>query len=870
MPIVKIPDCGQGLNLDATAEEPPLGVWSDGENIRFRNGYAESIGPASPAFSDLPAGTVQHLVTYETTSGQKWWVSAIGGKVYADDGTGRVNITPMGVGGGGEAIDIEILEYSLSTSIFYGNFGGLYTDVKVTTRVPHGVVKGNRSAVSGATPQALNVADLDVTARALHIIDPYQFSYRIDSNPIGIPTAEAGTYRPAITKGQVARSIDSGNVGDTVAPVSYCRYWMDEAPAGSNWGQLYRTTVQLSTTGAHGVTGGNRSSVSGMVPLGLNSSDLDTAVTLTINSPTELTYVLDGNRAGIATATTPGRALGAMVMQYKLHVENNYYGTKITTGVYMIFGVAHGVVRGAGVAVVSAVPNPLNVANLDEHNLVIISDTLLTYQIDGNVAGITLDGSRTDDGAEHENWRPVSTMGSVQWPGQTPPPITTRLEPTTLGYVSSKPPRTPPVVQEYVFAGGDPMDSRWTSGVSGGILFMNNPKDFPVFWIGDRAERMRFMPAWDKTHRANAMRTFKNYLVAFGITKDKTHYPHLMKWSTSAEPGSLPSSWDEANVTQDAGELLLSDTMDRAMDAAQLGDALIAYKRRSAYSIRFIGEPFIFQTQKLTGNTGVFQVDCVGQTPVGHVVLTEDDVVLNSGQGFVSIAEGKVRDYIRDNINYYENKNASFVAVNEGMSEVLICIPSSADRSCGVALIWNWNDRQWGKALLGKVTCAAHGPLFLQFSSARWNAPGMRWSAPGMRWNQSSQRSKDDRLLLAQTGKITMFDDPSYADEAHLSRLTRSGMWFDDAQMLKILRSASPRFGGIGHAPHPLGSVQIAFGQAPFAGAQAVFDAPMEYDPATQIKVDGFMQGRFLSLQIQGRDWRLRAIDLDVVSGGEF
>ncbi|MDO6575225.1 hypothetical protein, partial [Staphylococcus pasteuri_A] len=64
-------------------------------------------------------------------------------------------------------------------------------------------------------------------------------------------------------------------------------------------------------------------------------------------------------------------------------------------------------------------------------------------------------------------------------------------------------------------------------------------------------------------------------------------------------------SWDETDVTIDAGEVDVAETPDYLVDALQLGDTLILYKQRSAYVMRLIGQPYIFQVQKLPGDAGM-------------------------------------------------------------------------------------------------------------------------------------------------------------------------------------------------------------------------------------------------------------------------
>lgn len=88
--IVSIDDLGQGINRDQMPEELPLGVWSNGYNIRARNGFTErfegiqSIFTASfvPYFIDVYANTTTRMGIYAGLT-----------KIACHDGTTETDLT---------------------------------------------------------------------------------------------------------------------------------------------------------------------------------------------------------------------------------------------------------------------------------------------------------------------------------------------------------------------------------------------------------------------------------------------------------------------------------------------------------------------------------------------------------------------------------------------------------------------------------------------------------------------------------------------------------------------------------------------------------------------------------------------------------
>lgn len=93
MPMVTIPACGQfGLNADTLPQELSINGWSAGTNVRFVNGAVERVLGHSAVFT-TPSVTPYWITPY-TTATARFWVHAGLGKVFADDGVTKTDITP--------------------------------------------------------------------------------------------------------------------------------------------------------------------------------------------------------------------------------------------------------------------------------------------------------------------------------------------------------------------------------------------------------------------------------------------------------------------------------------------------------------------------------------------------------------------------------------------------------------------------------------------------------------------------------------------------------------------------------------------------------------------------------------------------------
>ena len=409
------------------------------------------------------------------------------------------------------------------------------------------------------------------------------------------------------------------------------------------------------------------------------------------------------------------------------------------------------------------------------------------------------------------------------------------------------------------------IDDRWTSAVINSILVLNNGVDVPYYWTGNTATDLTSLTGWDATWRAYSMVSFKDYLIALNVTKGSDRYPSMVKWSASAVPGSLPSSWDETDVTKDAGEVDLSETSDEIVDALKLGDSMVIYKQRSMYLMTFIGAPFIFRFQKLPYEYGILARGCVTDTPLGHVVLTNGDVVLHSGQAPQSIADGVVRNYIFSNISS-ENYDRAFVCTNPQKYEVLVCFPSEGSSTCDKAAVWNWQEKSWGLRDLQNVTYGMNGLISDDYSLEQWAGDSNSWASDSSIWNENQYSSNQDRLLFSRVGNISAFDvgNDDFGTNFE-SYLERSGISFDDPQTIKLMRGLWPKINATSGVSM---SVTVSGAFAPKTAS--VSSGSSTYTVGTDYKTDMMVSGRFLTLRLTntGTPWSVKSVDFDVVQSG--
>jgi hypothetical protein len=414
------------------------------------------------------------------------------------------------------------------------------------------------------------------------------------------------------------------------------------------------------------------------------------------------------------------------------------------------------------------------------------------------------------------------------------------------------------------------IDDRWTGGSINGVLVLNNGVDNPMYWGGTGT--LATLPGWDATNwKCTSMRPFKNFLIALGMTKTGTKYPHMVKWCTTLNPGSITAvgDWTETDPSKDAGEQDLAETPDILVDCLPLGDVNIIFKERSTYAMTYVGAPYIFRFQRLPGDSGMLARGCGVQTPLGLVVLSAGDVMLHTGGQPQSIANGIVRDYIFKNIDSANYKRA-FVTANPQKSEVWICFPYGSSTTCNTACVWNWESKAWGIRSLTNVTYGAFGQFNLVNSSATWAGDASTWNTDATTWNENEYSPAEARLVMCHSTPYISLQDTGSTDFGSLitANLERTGIGMDDPNTVKTMTGIRPRIDG------PIGTqVNIQMGASMYPDATPTWGTAQTFTVGTSLKIDGFATGRFLAVRFTNVDygaWRMKSFDIDVVPSGAY
>lgn len=387
----------------------------------------------------------------------------------------------------------------------------------------------------------------------------------------------------------------------------------------------------------------------------------------------------------------------------------------------------------------------------------------------------------------------------------------------------------------------------WTGGSLNTVVFLNNGNDKPQCLR--RSDSLFIdLPNWPANTTCGVMRAYKNYLIALDVVKSSTEYPTMVKWSSPADPGEVPSTWDETDPANDAGENALADTGGAIVDGRKMRDSFYIYKEDSVYSMTYVGGTYVFNFRQIFDDIGALSKNSISEFNAKHFVVGQGDVYVHNGIQKESVIDGKMRGYLFSNIRS-DAYDRLFVVPDYANTEMWVCYCSTdkndlADKSCDRALVWNWDENTWSIRDIPDVRYGTYGivdpksPDYWDASSGSWDTDSVVWGEAN--YNPSKLKvlftsSKDDKIYVV--GNTSLYDGVPFE-----SFLEREGISLGDDRRLKTVTSVTPHVSGDGMMTFYLGSSYIEEGAIRWRG-------PYTYNIGNQFKIDCRMVGRYIAIR---------------------
>lgn len=263
--------------------------------------------------------------------------------------------------------------------------------------------------------------------------------------------------------------------------------------------------------------------------------------------------------------------------------------------------------------------------------------------------------------------------------------------------------------------------SNWSGVIIGGTPLVTNGIDAPQWKslqsIVGRFRNLRWDDSagttWDNRTAGpttcSIVANLNNHAVALNLLENGTRYSSRVRWShpysTGGSYNTEPTTWDDTRLDSQADFYDIHDDAAKIVDALNLGDDLIIYKREATWRMTYVGGDAIFAFRKLF-SVGAHGLNCVVDIGGRHVVFTYDDIVMHDGVSIQSIATERVRRLILD--TYLSGPARVFH--HKRNNEVVITFNSRV-------IVYNYVTQKWYELPTGSIFHAAH-ILYLNTSAA--------------------------------------------------------------------------------------------------------------------------------------------------------
>lgn len=390
--------------------------------------------------------------------------------------------------------------------------------------------------------------------------------------------------------------------------------------------------------------------------------------------------------------------------------------------------------------------------------------------------------------------------------------------------------------------------NNWNGGFLAGVGILNNGSDVPQSLL-PAANNFTNLPNWPANYRAKIVRPFKNYLIALNLEVDSVPYPTVVKWSSPADPGEVPFTWNPADPTNDAGENPLADTPGAIVDGKKLRDAFIIYKEDSVYAMRYIGGAFVWQFQQLFDDIGMISTNCAAEFDGKHFVVGRGDVYVHNGVSKASVIDGQMKDFLFNSIRD-DNPQNCFVIPDYNNTEMWVCFPQASGNAnpgyCDKACIWNWVTNEWTIRDLPNIITAALGVVDPQEPDT-WDSDTASWDSDATVWGSQTYNPSKMKMVFGSNVTNRMYvvgEVNSFNGDAFTSYLEKSDIYMDDDLKIKAVTSVTPHMSGGGTA-------KFWVGHSMLQDSPTTWEGPYLYRVGVDHKIDCRIFGRYVGLRME-------------------
>lgn len=456
---------------------------------------------------------------------------------------------------------------------------------------------------------------------------------------------------------------------------------------------------------------------------------------------------------------------------------------------------------------------------------------------------------------------------------------------------------TPTLEEDYSIVGyvDAASDSVFSSTGLSNCLYVNRGDRVP--WVlTPAATDFVALANWDPTWRAKIMRSFNGSLVALNVTKGADSYPTMVKTSDAALFGVVPASWDEGDPTTVAYENVLTEMDGGITDGRSLGRSFFIYAPKETWVMTATGGDDLYTVRRVFNDVGAINANCVVEVGGRHFVFGQNDIWSHDGASRQSLAVGRVRDFIFNNLNV-NNAYKCFVQHDINLKEIRFCyasddslcdFPTENGAGTNRCAVYNYVEDKWSFYDLPYVWGADISSVD---TSLTWDDLSQPWDSLGGSWANFADGLKKGSVMVGEasvaeglsTNMLYALDLTSggavftfEVNEAATGpfQLKRDGIDLDEVgEELRGYKHMTALWPQARLAPDEL--LEFSLGAADTFNVDAEFSGyldSMTYNGINLNKVDYVASGRYLGIHIRYdsfKDLSISGLDIELVGTGK-
>jgi hypothetical protein len=217
-----------------------------------------------------------------------------------------------------------------------------------------------------------------------------------------------------------------------------------------------------------------------------------------------------------------------------------------------------------------------------------------------------------------------------------------------------------------------------TSGSQSGVQSISNLVDVPLF--------QNYLQVSDAS----------SFVIVFGTNPlgTTTLDPMLIRWSDQQNP----TVW-YPDITNQAGDVRLSHGS-QIITAIQTRQEIFVLTDAAAYSLQYLGPPYVWGTQLLGENITIIGPNAAVYASGVIYWMGIDKFYMYDGR--VLTLSCDLRRYVFQNINYNQNQQV-YCSTVEGFNEVWWFYVSGTGNQCNSYVVYNYIEKNWYYGTIGRT-----------------------------------------------------------------------------------------------------------------------------------------------------------------------